>query len=144
MEPMFQDLPFCCTKKVPKNHNIFFHFCHGGGTHFLVLAQTLIYESAQYFLRKKGVSAKVVHMIMTIIHQTIKLVEKKLNGINWKCQKCQKYPDIDCFCPTHQFQFGFCLKQELPYNTYNLIEHTPKIMLTYFFLTLIIFKNQEK
>ena len=92
-----------------------------------MLAPTLIYESAQHFITKKGVSAQVVHMIMTIIHQTIKLVEKKLNGINWKCQKCQKYPDIDCFCPTHQFQFGFCLKQELPYNTYNLIEHTPKI-----------------
>ena len=43
MEPMFQDLPFCCTKKVPKNHNNFFHFRHVGGTHFLVVAQTLIY-----------------------------------------------------------------------------------------------------
>ena len=43
MEDMFQDLPFYCTNKVPKNHNQFFHFRHGGGTHFLVLAQTLIY-----------------------------------------------------------------------------------------------------
>ena len=43
MEHMFQDLPFYCTKKVPKKHNQFFHLCHGGGTHFLVLAQTLIY-----------------------------------------------------------------------------------------------------
>ena len=43
MEHMFQDLPFYCTNKVPKNHNQFFHFCHGGGTHLLVLAQTLIY-----------------------------------------------------------------------------------------------------
>ena len=42
MEHMFQDLPFYCTKKVPKNHNQFFHFHHGGGTYFLVLAQTLI------------------------------------------------------------------------------------------------------
>ena len=38
MEHMFQDLPFYCTKKVPKYHNHFFHFCHGGGTHFLLLA----------------------------------------------------------------------------------------------------------
>ena len=29
MEHMFQDLPFYCTKKVPKNHNNFFHFRHG-------------------------------------------------------------------------------------------------------------------
>ena len=42
MDPMFQDLPFCCTKKVPKNHNKLFHFRHGGGIHFLVLAQTLM------------------------------------------------------------------------------------------------------
>ena len=42
-ETMFQDLPFCCTKKVPKNHNQLFHFRHGGGTTFLVLAQPLIY-----------------------------------------------------------------------------------------------------
>ena len=45
MEHMFQDLPFYCTKKVPKNHNQFFHFHHGGGTHFLVVAQTLILNS---------------------------------------------------------------------------------------------------
>ena len=43
MEHMFQDLPFYCTKKDPKTHNHLFHFCHGGGTHFLLLAQTLIY-----------------------------------------------------------------------------------------------------
>ena len=43
MEHMFQDLPLHCTKKVPKNHNQFVHFRHGGGTHFLVLAQTLMY-----------------------------------------------------------------------------------------------------
>ena len=42
MKHMFQDLPFYCTKKVPKNNNHFFHFRHGGGTHFRVLAQTLI------------------------------------------------------------------------------------------------------
>ena len=43
MKHMFQDLPFYCTKKVPKNHNQFFHLRQGGGTHFLVLAHTLIY-----------------------------------------------------------------------------------------------------
>ena len=42
-EHTFQYLPVDCTNKVPKNHNYFFHFCHGGGTHLLVLAQTLIY-----------------------------------------------------------------------------------------------------
>ena len=39
---IFQDLIFYCTKKVPKNHNQFWYFRHGGETHFLVLAQTLI------------------------------------------------------------------------------------------------------
>ena len=29
MEHMFQDLPFYCTKKVPKNHNHFFTFVTG-------------------------------------------------------------------------------------------------------------------
>ena len=38
METIFQDLPFWCTKEVPKNHNKLFHFRHRGGTHFLVLA----------------------------------------------------------------------------------------------------------
>ena len=42
-ELMFQDLLFLyCTKNVPENNNNFFHFCHRGETHFLVLAQTLI------------------------------------------------------------------------------------------------------
>ena len=45
MELMFQDLLIYCTKKVPKNLNHFFHFRHEGETHFLVLAQTLIYIS---------------------------------------------------------------------------------------------------
>ena len=39
---IFQDLILYCTKKVPRNPNQFCHFCHGGGTHFLVLAPTLI------------------------------------------------------------------------------------------------------
>ena len=43
MELMIQDLLLSCTKKVPKIHYNFFHFRHGGETHFLVLAQTLIY-----------------------------------------------------------------------------------------------------
>ena len=38
----FQDLLLYGTKKVADNHNQFFHFRHGGETHFLVLAQTLI------------------------------------------------------------------------------------------------------
>ena len=50
LEPMVQDLPFYCTKKVPKIHNQFFHFCHGGGTHFLVLAQTLIYCNLKWLV----------------------------------------------------------------------------------------------
>ena len=41
MEDMFQDLTFL-LQKVPKNHNQFCHFRHGGGTHLLVFAQTLI------------------------------------------------------------------------------------------------------
>ena len=44
-ELIFQDILLYCTKKVLKNHNKFFHFRHGGETHFLVLAQTLIYCS---------------------------------------------------------------------------------------------------
>ena len=39
---IFQGLLLYCTKKVPENRNHFFHFRHGGETHFLVLAQTLI------------------------------------------------------------------------------------------------------
>ena len=35
MEPMFQDLPFLLNQEGPKNHDQFYHFCHGGGTHFL-------------------------------------------------------------------------------------------------------------
>jgi hypothetical protein len=41
-ELIFQDLLLYGTKKVPENHNQFFHFRHGGETHFLVLAQTFI------------------------------------------------------------------------------------------------------
>ena len=41
---IFQDQIFYCTKNVPKNHNKFGYFRHGGETHFLVLAETLMYE----------------------------------------------------------------------------------------------------
>ena len=44
MKPIFQFLPFNCTKGAPENHNQFCDFCHGGETHFLVLAQTLMKE----------------------------------------------------------------------------------------------------
>ena len=44
MEPTVQDLPFYRTKKVKKNHNQFVTFVMGGGTHFLVLTPTLIWE----------------------------------------------------------------------------------------------------
>ena len=40
---IFQDLIFYRTKKVPKNSSQYWYFRHGGETHFLVLAQTLIY-----------------------------------------------------------------------------------------------------
>ena len=40
---IFQDILFYCINKVPKNHNQFGYFRHRGETHFLVLAQTLIY-----------------------------------------------------------------------------------------------------
>ena len=42
-ELIFQNLLLYCIKKVTKNHDQFFRFRHGGETHFLVLAQTLIY-----------------------------------------------------------------------------------------------------
>ena len=48
-ELFFQDLLLYCTKKVAKNHNQFVHFRHGGETHFLVLAQTLIYTMVANF-----------------------------------------------------------------------------------------------
>ena len=41
-ELIFQDLLLYWTKKVPENHNQFFHFCQGGETYFLVLAKTLM------------------------------------------------------------------------------------------------------
>ena len=44
-ELIFQDLLLHCTNKVAKNHNKFFHFCHGSETHFLVLAQNLIFTN---------------------------------------------------------------------------------------------------
>ena len=42
MALIFQDLLLYCTKKVAENHNQFFQFRHGGETHFLVIARTLI------------------------------------------------------------------------------------------------------
>ena len=42
MQAIFQDLSFHFTKLVPKDHNKLVHFCHRGGTNFLVLAHTLI------------------------------------------------------------------------------------------------------
>ena len=51
-EPMFQDLPFYYTKIVPKYHNTFYHFLCGGGTHFQVLAQNLIYTLPTWALTR--------------------------------------------------------------------------------------------
>ena len=42
-ELTFQDLLLYCSKKVPENHNNCFDFRHMVETHFLMLAQTLIY-----------------------------------------------------------------------------------------------------
>ena len=42
MKPIYQDLPCYWANKVPKSHNQWCYFSHGDGTHFLVLAQTLI------------------------------------------------------------------------------------------------------
>ena len=59
MEPIFQDLLLYCTKKVPENHNHFFHFRHGGETHFQVLAQTLNYRKHRPrgpMLKKKNIT----------------------------------------------------------------------------------------
>ena len=39
---IFQNQFFYGTNQVPKNHNQCWYFRHGGETHFLVLAQTLI------------------------------------------------------------------------------------------------------
>ena len=39
---------FLLHQKGPKNHYQFYHFRHGGGTHFVVLAQTLIYWVFKY------------------------------------------------------------------------------------------------
>ena len=50
MDPIFQDPTFYWTKKVPRIHNQFCHFRHRGGTHFLVLAQTLIYPKIKLYL----------------------------------------------------------------------------------------------
>ena len=49
LEFIFQDLFLYCTNEVPKNHNHFGYFRHGGETHFLALAQTLIYSHLQLF-----------------------------------------------------------------------------------------------
>ena len=45
MELIVQDLLLYCTKKVAENLIKFFHVRHRGETHFLVLAQTLIYTT---------------------------------------------------------------------------------------------------
>ena len=63
MEPIFQDLPFYCTKKVPKIHNKFCHFRHGGGTHFLVLALTLM---RLYAKTPKAINLKLLQNITSI------------------------------------------------------------------------------
>ena len=36
-ESIFQDLLLYCNKKVPDNHNHFFHFRHGGETHWSLI-----------------------------------------------------------------------------------------------------------
>ena len=51
-ELIFQDQLLYCIKKVTKNHKQFFHFRHGGETHFLVLAQTLIYRKSWTFSQR--------------------------------------------------------------------------------------------
>ena len=43
MENMFQDLPFLLHQEGPKKPQSIFSLLSRGGTHFLVLAQTLIY-----------------------------------------------------------------------------------------------------
>ena len=68
MEHILQKLHFYCTKKVPKNLNQFCHFRHGGGTHFLVLARTLMYALALAFGQEfsfgiQGLFFSFLHML---------------------------------------------------------------------------------
>ena len=80
-EHMFQDLPFYCTKKVPKNHNQYCHFCHGGETHFLVLAQTLIYRMhlwEVYFLVLVETQILTEQMVLSGMDGPDLLPQKKL------------------------------------------------------------------
>ena len=87
MEHMFQDLPFLWHQESTKNHNHFCHFCHGGGTHFLVLAQTLIYilfdsivviRRLRFMLKHTG---KLLYKMIYEYKHIIKLVcgQKKLH-----------------------------------------------------------------
>ena len=70
METVFQDLPFYCTKKVPKKPQYFFlTFFHRGGTHILVLAQALIYIKKLCPLLKKTYclySLKMFHQCLSV------------------------------------------------------------------------------
>ena len=53
-ELIFHDVVLYCTKKVQENHNNFFSLLSQGETHFLVLAQTLIYLCSSKTLRAKS------------------------------------------------------------------------------------------
>ena len=49
MDPIFQNLYFYCTKKVPTKHNNLCPFPHRGETHFQVFAQTLIVQNISFY-----------------------------------------------------------------------------------------------
>ena len=64
-EPVFHDLLFYCTQKVTI---IFFHFFHGGETHFLVLAQALIYISFSLSLNSGVQTCDIVSILLIFCH----------------------------------------------------------------------------
>ena len=73
---IFQDLFLYCTKKVPEYHNQFWYFQHGGETHFLVLAQTLIqaYVMPYHTVTLKSCNEKTLH-----------------HNINWSAQHFKSF-----------------------------------------------------
>ena len=105
-ELIIQDLLLYCAKKVQENHSQFFHFCHGGETHYLVLAQTLIDFSTN--------KPKCPHWWGKKLN--LKICNSK--KIVWSCL-CQKYEKKNGSRKLKRFSFS-CKLSPLKFK----IEHT--------------------
>ena len=111
-ELIFQDLLLFCTKKIPKYHNQFVHFRHGGETYVLVLAQTLMKYTAAELVQSSAVQKSLVKHsraeFNTSEHSRAEFNTSEYSTAEYSTECCNTAQFSTACCNTAQFSTADC------------------------------------